>query len=208
MNYEEDEGEEEEEEDEGEEEEEEETNEIDKDIDFSWINEFENVDKEYKNYYTEDLTVIKIHCIYVNNNNEIERVLEENIILKTPGLLSKEEIIGIIKHGMICNQVKYSLLYILRFNINLDPIYLKTFIKSKDHLSVIGSNYLQSIKNIDTIKFDKSISMFHDLNDLLIIFYNKGPTPVYQNRLGTRKIYINSNSFKKTKRNIFKDISL
>ena len=70
MNYEEDEGEEEEEEDEGEEEEEEEeTNEIDKDIDFSWINEFENVDKEYKNYYTEDLTVIKIHCIYVNNNN-------------------------------------------------------------------------------------------------------------------------------------------
>lgn len=185
---------------------EEETNEIDKDIDFSWIEEFDNLDKEYKDYYTEDLTVIKIHCIYVNNNNEIERVLENTLLLNTPGILSKEEIVDIIKHNLICNQVKYSLLYILKFNINLDPIYLKTFIKSKDPLSVIGSNYLQSIKNIDTVKFDKSISMFHDLNDLLIIFYNKGPlSTADHNRSGTRKIYFNSNSFKKTKRNIFKD---
>ena len=176
--------------------------EIDKDIDFSWIDEFETMDKEYKDYYTEDLTVIKIHCIYTNKNNEIERVLEDTLLLKTPGLLSKEEIISLIKHNMVCNQVKYSLLYILKYNINLDPIYLKTFIKSKDPLAVIGANYLQSIKNIDDIKFDKSISMFHDLNDISIIFYNKGSDP---NRLGTRKIYINSSSFKKTKRNIFKD---
>ena len=180
--------------------------EIDKDIDFSWINDFENLDKEYKDYYTEDLTVIKIRCIYVNHNNEIERVLEDTLLLKTPGLLSKEEIVGLIKHNMVCNQIKYSLLYILKFNINLDPIYLKTFIKSKDPLSVIGSNYLQSIKNIDDIKFDKSISMFHDLNDISIIFYNKGSlTTHHPNWLGTRKIYIHSSSFKKTKRNIFKD---
>jgi hypothetical protein len=187
----------------------EDNNEIEKDIDFSWIDEFDTLDKEYKDYYTEDLTVIKIHCIYVNKNNEIERVLEDTMILKTPGLLTKEEIVGLIKHNMICNQVKYSLLYILKFNINLDPNYLKTFIKSKDHLSVIGGNYLQSIKNIDTVKFDKSISMFHDLNELLIIFYNKGPiSTADHNRLGTRKIYINSSSFKKTKRNIFKDTPL
>ena len=107
---------------------------------------------------------------------------------------------------MVCNQVKYALLYILKFNINLDPIYLKTFIKSKDPLSIIGNNFLQSIKNIDTIKFDKSISMFHDLNDLLIMFYNKELVTTAQHiRSQTRKIYINSSSFKKTKRNIFKD---
>ena len=183
--------------------------EIDKDIDFSWIDEFENLDKEYKDYYTEDLTAIKTHCIYVNKNNEIERVLEDTLLLKTPGLLSKEEIVSLIKHNMICNQVKYSLLYILKFNINLDPIYLKTFIKSKDPLSVIGSQFLQSVKNIDDIKFDKSISMFHDLNDISIIFYNKSSlTTADHNRLGTRKIYIHSSSFKKTKRNIFKDIPL
>ena len=175
-------------------------------IDFSWIEEFDNLDKEYKDYYTEDLTVIKIHCVYINKDNEIERVLEDKILLKTPGVLSKEEIVSLIKHNMVCNQVKYALLYILKFNINLDPIYLKTFIKSKDPLSIIGNNFLQSIKNIDTIKFDKSISMFHDLNDLLIMFYNKELVTTAQHiRSQTRKIYINSSSFKKTKRNIFKD---
>ena len=116
-------------------------------IDFSWLQEFENLDKEYKDYYTEELTVVKIHCIYVSKENEIERVLEDNLILKNPGLLSKEEIVSLIKHNMVCNQVKYELLYILKININLDPIHLKTFIKSKAPLPVIGCNFLQSIKS-------------------------------------------------------------
>ena len=183
---------------------------IDENIDSSWLEEFENLDKEYKDYYTEELATIKIHCIYVDKNNEIARVIEDRIILKTPGLLSKEEIIGIIKHRSICNQVKFSLLYILKFNINLEPNYLKTFIRNKASLKDIGNPFLQSIKNIDTIKFDKCISMFHDLNDLLIILYDKdkskltnGLDQTANNR--TKKIYINSSSFKKTKRNIFKD---
>ena len=187
---------------------------IDKNIDSSWLEEFENLDKEYKDYYTEELVTIKIHCIYINKNNEIERVIEDKIILKTPGLLSKEEIVSIIKHGSICNQVKYSLLYILKYNINLEPIYLKTFLRNKALLKDIGSPFLQSVKNIDAIKFDKCISMFHDLNDLFIIFYDKNKdkltndsdlTNDLTSNNRTKKIYINSSSFKKTKRNIFKD---
>jgi hypothetical protein len=179
-------------------------------IDSSWIEEFENLDKEYKDYYTEDLAVINIHCIYVNKDNEIERILENKLILKTPGIISKEEILGLIKHNMICNEVKYSLLYILKFNINLEPIYLKTFIRSKEPLSNIGNQFIQSIKNIDEIKLDKSISMFHDLNDLLIIFHDKtnqsSSTNIsYRNKVKTKKIFLNSTSFKKTKRNLFKD---
>jgi hypothetical protein len=179
-------------------------------IDSYWIEEFENLDKEYKDYYTEDLAVINIHCIYVNKNDEIERVLENKLILKTPGIISKEEILGLIKHNMVCNEVKYSLLYILKFNINLEPIYLKTFIRSKEPLANIGNQFIQSIKNIDEIKLDKSISMFHDLNDLLIIFNDKSnltnSTNIsYHNKVKTKKIYLNSNSIKKTKRNLFKD---
>lgn len=179
-------------------------------IDSSWIEEFENLDKEYKDYYTEELAVINIHCIYVNKLDEIERVLENKLILKTPGIISKEEILGLIKHNMICNEVKYSLLYILKFNINLEPIYLKNFVRSKEPLVNIGNQFIQSIKNIDEIKLDKSISMFHDLNDLLIVFHDKtnliSSTNIsYHNKVKTKKIYLNLNSFKKTKRNIFKD---
>ena len=179
-------------------------------IDSSWIEEFETLDKEYKDYYREDLVVIKIHCIYVNKENEIERVLEDKLILKTPGIISKEEILGLIKHNMVFNEVKYSLLYLLKFNINLEPIYLKTFIRSKEPLVNIGNQFIQSIKNIDEIKLDKSISMFHDLNNLLIIFHDKenskNSTNIsYHNKVKTKKIYLNSSSFKKTKRNLFKD---
>jgi hypothetical protein len=48
-------------------------------VDSSWLQEFENLDKEYKDYYTEELETIKVHCIYINKNNEIERVIEDKI---------------------------------------------------------------------------------------------------------------------------------
>ena len=131
-------------------------------IDSYWIEEFENLDKEYKDYYTEDLAVINIHCIYVNKNDEIERVLENKLILKTPGIISKEEILGLIKHNMVCNEVKYSLLYILKFNINLEPIYLKTFIRSKEPLVSIGNQFIQSIKNITIFKNNFFYLLIHE----------------------------------------------
>jgi hypothetical protein len=179
-------------------------------IDSSWIEEFEILDKEYKDYYTEDLAVINIHFIYVNKYDEIERILGNKLILKTPGIISKEEILGLIKHNIISNEIKYSLLYILKFNINLEPIYLKTFIRNKEPLANIGNQFIQSIKNIDEIKLDKSISMFHDLNDLLIIFHDKSNLTnstniLLHNKVKTKKIYLNSSSLKKTKRNLFKD---
>ena len=179
-------------------------NDIFEDIDTSWITEFENLDNEYKDYYTEDISFIKIHYIYVNKANEIEKVSEQKLLLKVQSVISKEEIVGLIKHNMVCDNRKYSLLYILKYNINIEPFHLKTFIRSKKMLSNIGNKFLHSMKNIETITFDKTISMFHDLNDLFIIFYDKG-TNLLHNNQGTKKIYINSNSNKKTKRNLFKD---
>ena len=53
------------------------------DLDISWINDFEKIDNEYNIYYTEEISFIKIHCVYINNNNEIEKITEEKIFLKT-----------------------------------------------------------------------------------------------------------------------------
>jgi hypothetical protein len=87
----------------------------------------------------------------------------------------------------------------------------------------IGSLYLQSVKNIDTIKLDKSISMFHDINNLFILFYEKLTKPynaydmtnnanytnntIYNNMLfnQTKKVFIHSNANKKTKRKQYKE---
>lgn len=175
-------------------------------LDSTWIQEFQNLDDEYKNYYTEELSFIRINYVYVNINNEIEKINEEKILLKNTGILQKEELLSIIKHNSFSNNIKYSLLSILKFNINIEPIHLNNFLKNKD--INIGSSFLQSIKNIDSIKFDKSISMFHDINNILIIFHQKNLSKDKNYHLNrTKKIFISSNTKKKTKRNEFKEFN-
>ena len=39
------------------------------DLDLTWIEDFEKIDKDYKNYYTEDIQFIKIHSININRMN-------------------------------------------------------------------------------------------------------------------------------------------
>jgi hypothetical protein len=172
------------------------------DLDLTWIEDFEKIDKDYKNYYTEDIQFIKIHSIYVNNNQSIEKIKQDKIILQTPGILQKQELLRIIKNNSISNQIKYTLLSILKFNINIQPENLKTFLKNKNNN--IGSLFLHSIKNIDSIIFDKSISLFHDINEIIIIFHNKINNYLHKHiSCGTKKIFINPN--KKTKRKLFKE---
>jgi hypothetical protein len=185
-------------------------------LDTSWLDEFEKTDNDYKSYYAEDVSFINLHCIYINNFNEITKVHEEKILFKTPGLLSREEVLGLIKRNTFLHNTKYSLLSILKFNINIEPINLKTFLRSKDSAVNIGKHFLQPIKNIDSISFVKTIGMFQDINDLFIIFHNKNDIKNTnqpnqninpRNNISTRKIYLNPNSFKKTRRNLFKDMN-
>ena len=144
-------------------------------------------------------------------------ISEENCLFKKPGMLSKEELIGLIKRNSFNNAIKYSLLSLLKYNIDFEPINLKTFLRSND--KGIGKNYLKSITNIDNIFFEQSISLFHDLNNLFIIFIEKEQKegekemtnaftkPSIINRQLTKKVYIYSNLKKRTKRNLFKDIT-
>jgi len=140
-------------------------------LDTSWIEEFEREEKDYKAYYREDLQSIKVHCIYVNRNNDIDKIKEEKIFMNQPNFLSGDQILTLIKKNAIQDHVKYSLLSILKYNITLEPINLKNFIKYKTDFKTQGDAFLTSIKKIDSISFEKTISMFQDLNDLFILFY-------------------------------------
>jgi hypothetical protein len=89
---------------------------LDEELDESWIKKFEEIDNDYKIFYTEDISFIKLHYIYVNINNEIEKITQDKIILQNPGVLLKEELLGIIKDQTFLNGLKYSLLSILKFD--------------------------------------------------------------------------------------------
>jgi len=159
-----------------------------------WINNFDETDKFYKEFYKDDLYYINLKIIYVNRDNEIEKIKCETFFMENVNTISREEIIKILKDNSYDNIKKYSLLSILKYNLNLDPDEIKNYLKND-----LDKKYLLEINNIDTIKLEKSISMFQDLNDLIIIFREKKiEIKKSKPKNSTKKNYINSsNSLKK-----------
>ena len=172
-------------------------------LDDTWINNFDKIDKLYSKFYKDDVYHIKIDYIYINNKNEINKIKEEIFFMQSPNIISKEEIIAIIKRNSLEDGSKYSLLSLLKYNININPEEVYSFLNSNTNNNY---NYITNIKNIDSISFDKTINMYLDLNNLFVIYYEKSEnnksTP---NNNITKRIYFRRNpenkNHKKTIRN-------
>jgi len=177
------------------------------DLDTKWIEEFELIDNNYKTFYVEDITHIKFHYVYVNKENNIDKVKEETILLKTPNYITREELIGLLKkHSKIAN-MSYTVLSILKYNIDVDPSDVSYYLKKNNITEDDPHYFLKSVKNIDSIPLDKTISMFQDLNDIIIVFYEK-TTNNKNNRSQcnnyTKKIIINT--IKQSKKRTYRKI--
>jgi len=171
-------------------------------LDDEWINKFEETDKLYQDFYKDDVYYINLRVIYINRVNEIDKIKYESLLMKEPNKISHEEIIEILKKNTVDNERRYSLLSILRYNINLEPDEINNYLLNGEN-----KEYLSIIKNIDTVTYEKTINMFQDLNDLILIFYEKSKElkkPDANN--STKKIYLRSlNTNKKTIRKRYKD---
>jgi len=167
-------------------------------LDDSWINDFEIDDKPYNDFYKDNIFSININIIYIDKDNNIEKVNEEIFLMQNPNTISREELLGIIKKNTTINNNKYSLFSILRYNITLNPEDVSIFLKTNT-FEYYNKFFLTSLKHIDTIVFDKSIITFQDLNTLFIIFYEKDKIDNIAN--STKKIFLNYKSKKqKTRR--------
>ena len=167
-----------------------------------WINNFEKTDKLYQEFYKDNIYYVNLKFIYINRNNEIEKINKESFLMTKPNFILREEIIQILKMSSINNYKRYSLLSILKYNITLDADEVKKFLMFSDE----ERNYLNNVKNIDTIPFDKTINMFQDLNDLILIFYEKSQElKVIDHNNITKKIYTHSNNNKRTIKKRYKD---
>lgn len=160
-------------------------------LDINWITHFETIDNSYNVFYLDDVHSIKIKYIYVNKENEIEKMKQENMILESPNYLSRDAVMSMIKHNLHDN---YGLLSILKYNINLDPRNVKAFVATTHY----EESFLTHIKNIDEIHWDMTISMFQDLNELTFFFYEKNGS--HANNV-TRKIWLQRH-LKKVKKTI------
>ena len=191
-------------------------------LDSKWIDDFQSQDKEYEKYYKNDLHHIKLHCIYVNANNEIERIKKEVVHLRSVNYVSREEIIGILKRNSISNNQRYSVLSILKYNIDIEPSDVPFFLMDRSSSSSSSSSsntFLTSIKNIDAIPLNQSINMFSNLNNLFIVYNEKvmlannnnnnntANTTNTHHHNTTKKIYINP-VYRHKKHNVTQRVTL
>jgi len=165
------------------------------------ITKFNETDAVYKDFYKDDLYYVNLKFIYVNRESEIEKIKYESFLLSKPNNISREEILQILKKSSIEDERKYTLLALLKYNITMDADDIQKYISSNEERT-----YLSIIKNIDSVPFDRTISLMHDLNDLILIFYEKSHELKEKNTNNlTKKIYLRENKNKKTIKKQYKD---
>ena len=166
---------------------------------------------------------ITFTCIYVNNDNKITNVIKEVIVLQNENIVSRPELVDIIKKGSFFLNKRYSVLSILKYNIigkeieeeeedndedgededsddedgddeDSDANTITSCISDYD--IDFNSSYLTVIKNIEDIQLENTLPSFQDLNEILILFYDKNniadintnKTPSFSQ---TKRVYIN-----------------
>jgi hypothetical protein len=142
---------------------------MNEELDNTWIKEFENTDKMYQDFYVDDIYYVNVNFIYINKNNEIEKIKEEFFFMQKPNIISREEVIGLLKRNMLDKNRSYKILSLLKYNPCLEPEDIPIYLKVID----VKNDFLVPVKHIDNITFKKTISMFQDLNTLYFLFLEK-----------------------------------
>ena len=152
-------------------------------FDDSWIEEFEEDDKQYDMFSQEENDSIKINILYVNKKNELEKISEKSIILSNPNRINNEELIRLIKDNEKHDKIKYKLISILVYNLNLRHEEIKNFLRNSDEY-----DFMTSLKHIDDYGFKSSINCLQDINTLYILFNEE--TDI-KNRSNTKRVRFN-----------------
>ena len=158
--------------------------EFDDNLDMSWIVETERLSKIDQNYARENMNEIKLHSIYINKINHIDKIVSTVQPLTVIDLsnitvgLTNDFVIKLVEKMKILNNIKYKLLDILVFNVDLEPENIQSFsqintiIKSNtiDGISNFSLQFLKTYSVMQNIKIPASIFIFHDLNSIYMIF--------------------------------------
>ena len=160
-------------------------------LDDSWISSFENIERKYNVFYKEKVSSIKICILYIDSNNILQKIVQDNMILEKDGWLLKENLINIIKTREKDNDIKYKLTSLLKYNITIDPVDINNMLKGN-----INDTYMNALREINNIKYNDTISIFQDLNSMYFIFTELSKKLKLST---TKKIYLNRDN-RKTRR--------
>jgi Mg2+/Co2+ transporter CorB len=118
------------------------------------------------------------------------------LFLQKSNNISREEIIGILKRNNTKDEKTFTIMTMLKYNFDLEPTDVRNFLLNSNNSE--GDDYLSVVKDVDEIVWNRTISMFQDLNNLIIIFYENEKIKMHQQQKSengkTKRIYLSSNA--------------
>jgi len=136
-------------------------NDMNNDLDSSWIDKEKKMGASDTNYIREPIDEIQLFFIYINNELEIEYVSKDvECIDYDNGCISKERLLQIIQTKRHYNNKKYRLDDLLSFQIDLEPENIQSF-SEMDSLDDISASFFKSVPIFDEVVCIPSIFIFH-----------------------------------------------
>ena len=76
-------------------------------LDNKWVEEYEQEEEPYKDFYREKTKTIEIYYFYLNKDNELEKIKQQHYMLDEYNKLTREEVMQEIKSNIVDNKIKY-----------------------------------------------------------------------------------------------------
>lgn len=212
---------------------------MDDELNISWMNELETDPintKEHTSTFTptdkvniECQPTTEIQYIFINSVNEIEHFFKETydcflrdtsksqLFEKPKTQLSKEEILKLIQSNKIQRNKRYRLSEMLEYYINLEEEEWNELLETNavDFNPQNLTNYfnkktfLKKINFVDDIFFEPSVSLFHKINCLYLIYIeNDSIVPVTKPPIKISMEKVGNNIKQKTKKVRFNEENL
>ena len=104
-----------------------------------------NEDSLSKLFCSESVKTIQINCVYINETKSIVKCEKFLYLLKNENVITRDELVSIIKKQRCQNNINHSIFSILKYNFDLDTKDISNFLQD----DVTNSNmYLTSLKRI------------------------------------------------------------
>lgn len=150
-------------------------------LDTTIIDEFEKDDELYNDFYKDKIEQINLYILYVDNNNDLFHIKKDTATLNN-GKLEKDDLKNLIRQYIKYQNKKYRLISLLKWNITIEPEEISDYLRNEKKF-----DFIKSIRNINSVEFEDSINLFHNLNSLYLVFHERWK--LLENK--TKKVYLN-----------------
>jgi hypothetical protein len=150
-------------------------------LDTTIIDEFEKDDELYNDFYKDKIEQINLYILYVDNNNDLFHIKKDTTTLNN-GKLEKDDLKNLIRQYIKYQNKKYRLISLLKWNITIEPEEISDYLRNEKKF-----DFIKSIRNINSVEFEDSINLFHNLNSLYLVFHERWK--LLENK--TKKVYLN-----------------